>query len=169
MKKNIFIALLSTIIFFFVGVINLDSEFGEEPHLFIKIPPTYEFYFGCPPLGLNEVENEEQYKMVSGFDKRLKSFECMGLLGEALAFCLVELLLVALFIKPVFSKKVKFILIDIVLFAVSTFVTLFCFAAWNITSVEVVVLITITLLAHYVILRLLRPVRKYKNQPQPQL
>lgn len=162
-ERIIFIAVLSIIIFFIVGVINLDGEFGEERHLFIKIPPTYEFYFGYPPLGINEVENEEQYKMVSEFDKRLKSFELMGLSGEALAFCLIELLLVAIFIKPVFSKKTKFILIDIALFATAAFVSLFCFAAWNITSTGVVKLIIVALLAHYVILRLLRPVRKYKE------
>lgn len=159
--RNIFIGLLSVIIFFFVGVINLDSEFGEGSHLFIKIPPTYEFYFGCPPLGINEVENEAQYKMVSAFDKRQESFECMGLWGETLAFCLIELLLVAIFIKPVFSQRIKFIVIDIVLFAAAAFVSLFCFAAWSVTPTGVVMLIVVALLAHYVILRLLRPVRYY--------
>ncbi len=85
----------------------------------------------------------------------------MGLWGETLAFCLIELLLVAIFIKPVFSQRIKFIVIDIVLFAAAAFVSLFCFAAWSVTPTGVVMLIVVALLAHYVILRLLRPVRYY--------
>jgi hypothetical protein len=173
MKKLVAIGVVSAIVFFFVGHIYW-GEFPENNSLFIKIPPTCRFHFGGLPDGrheefytrysadkLHEAEDIDKYAEILRYEKMLKSYKSMGAFGEALALCLVELLLVAIFIKPVFSKKLKYILLDISLIAISVLVALFCWEWWSFMQENALLYVFIALITHYVLLRLVRPVKKY--------
>jgi MFS superfamily sulfate permease-like transporter len=113
---------------------------------------------------LHEAEDVDKYAEILKYEKMLKSYKSMGIFGEVLALCLVELLLVLIFIKPVFSKKLKFILLDISLIAVSALVALFCWEWWSFRQENALLCVFIALVIHYVLLRLLRPVKRYGNK-----
>lgn len=50
MKKAVFVGILSAVVFFFVGFMEVDNEFYESPSFIIKWPPTSRWEF--PSTGL---------------------------------------------------------------------------------------------------------------------
>jgi hypothetical protein len=158
MKKIAWISILSVIVFFFVGIIQLDNEWYENARLFIKIPPSWRIEYSTTMDGPATPYLKE---FLARYNKRLASYKEQGALGEILAFLLVEFWLVVLFIKPMFSKKGKFILLDMLLFGMAAFVTLICFGWWSFRHENALLCVLIVLAMHYVVLRVLRPAKKY--------
>jgi hypothetical protein len=153
------------VVFFFVGIIQWDDEFYESPGFVIKLPPTWQWYF--PSTGMDDPQSQEEEEMNAEY-YRVKSLNSeLGAFGSTLAFGLVELLAIAVFIKPVFSKRRKYIVSDVLLILASVFVSGICYGLWGFweTRASSVILLCTALTAHYVLLRLVRPVKKYgKNE-----
>lgn len=163
-QYSIATALLLFIIFF-VG--RWSVEPCCDPWLFFKFPPTTEWYMCMPegpdsgtPLYEKYLEDNTRYVHYGKLAESQRGLEGVVIL------LIMQLCLIALVIKPVFSKKAKHILIDVLLFILGCFLSIMtCGIFYNWVHYYGVlhdILFIVALIAvNFMVFRVLRPAKKY--------
>lgn len=114
MKKSLILIALGLFILFFIGIIDVGYEYSDL-HLFIKYPPTINFYFFCPD-GL--VEQAEPSAELLYYNQYLKIWGLMGIGGYLISIMAIQLFLAILFVSFPMKYTYKHLVVDLILFTV---------------------------------------------------
>lgn len=125
LKKLLYLILLSIFILLFIGIINYDTEFGNDFRLFIKYPPSLKFYIECPPDTLFEI-NPTSY-LILEYEKYLSRYNQLKIWNNFIPFLLIQLFLITLFFNTKRIYQHNYLFIDIPLFIFSYFILMCTF------------------------------------------
>lgn len=133
----------------FVGVVNYDTEFGNDFRLFIKYPGILNMYVAHPSD--IQFETQPSSDQVIAFEKTVSRYNQHRFWNQILPLVLIEMFFMTLFINTKGKYPRRFIMVDMSLFCVSYLILGCVFYGIMQFNFDITVLLSLNLLVLLII------------------